>query len=345
MWQHLCLTILQAEYRTERACQLPEYLGSALRGVLGQELLAVSCEQPGSPCEWCRRPDRCASGALFDSNGVGQSAFTGAAPTTGEPGMGVARSGGSAGFDRPRPYVLVTPSRNRGVYAAGDSIRLGFTLVGHARVWYPWVVAALAQLGRRGLGVERVQLSLSRIVAIEPSGKPVEINPESRGIGGHVPELDARQILAEAPGPAREAVVAFLTPADLQRKGDRIERLDGPTLFRRLIRRIGTLVETYCLIPADAGPCDFHALGMMADQVTVKEQHVSMQTWDRYSNRIDRKHPLSGLVGHALLGDIPEPLWPYLILGQWVHVGKAASFGQGRYKVVLQAEPASQPAS
>ena len=38
-----------------------------------------------------------------------------------------------------------------------------------------------------------------------------------------------------------------------------------------------------------------------------------MQTWARYSNRLEGKHPLSGLVGHALLGDIPAPLRPYLI--------------------------------
>jgi hypothetical protein len=59
-----------------------------------------------------------------------------------------------------------------------------------------------------------------------------------------------------------------------------------------------------------------------------------MQVWERYSNRLEGKHPLSGLVGHALLSNIPEPLWPYLILGQWVHVGKSASFGQGRYEVL-----------
>ena len=43
--------------------------------------------------------------------------------------------------------------------------------------------------------------------------------------------------------------MAFKTPADLQREGQRIDRLDGPRFFRRLICRIGTLVEShYCRV-------------------------------------------------------------------------------------------------
>jgi CRISPR-associated endoribonuclease Cas6 len=215
-----------------------------------------------------------------------------------------------------------------------ESIRLGLTLVGRSRAWYPWVVAAMAGIGRRGLGAERRNLSLVRICSVGPDGTQSVIDTETRGVNDKIPELSGGQIVALGPEPTSQAVVAFITPADLKRKGQRIDQLDGPKFFRRLIRRIGTLAESYCTIPADAGPCDFRALGALADQVTVKEQDVSMQTWERYSNRLESKHPLSGLVGRALLSDIPEPLWPYLILGQWVHVGKSASFGQGRYIVL-----------
>jgi CRISPR-associated endoribonuclease Cas6 len=147
----------------------------------------------------------------------------------------------------------------------------------------------------------------------------------------------------EAPPPASQAVVAFITPADLKKKGQRIDRLDGPTFFRRLIRRIGTLVETYCTLPPDAPPCDFSALAALADQVVVAEQTVSLQTWERFSSSIDAKHPLSGLVGTARLTNIAEPLWPYLILGRWVHVGKSASFGQGRYEVAVSPDAGIRP--
>ena len=334
IWRHLRLTLLQAEYHTEHACQLPEYLGSTFRGVLGQELHAVSCVETGPACDLCRRPDRCAAGALFDSPLAGQTGLS--ATPTAEP----AGTGSGGGFDQPRPYILAPPSRNCGTYAPGESIRLGVTLVGRSRAWYPWVVNAMAGIGRSGLGAERRNLSLARISSLGPLSAQTVIDTETRGVTDHIPELEGGQIVAEAAAPTTQAVVAFVTPADLKRKGQRIDRLDGPTFFRRLIRRIGTLVENYCTIPPDAGPCDFHALGALADQVTVKEQDVSMQTWERYSNRLEGKHPLSGLVGRALLSDIPEPLWPYLILGQWVHVGKSASFGQGRYMILPQAEPA-----
>lgn len=117
-----------------------------------------------------------------------------------------------------------------------------------------------------------------------------------------------------------------------------MDRLDGPAFLRRLIRRIGTMVETYCSVPPDAVACDYHALAAMADQVVVEEQNISTQTWERYSNRNEARHPLSGLVGQALFTRIPEPLWPYLLLGQWVHLGKGASFGQGCYTVIPQSE-------
>jgi hypothetical protein len=120
------------------------------------------------------------------------------------------------GFDQPRPYVLAPQSRNRGIYAPGESIRLGVTLVGRSRDWYPWVVAALAGIGRRGLGAERIKVPLHRIWSVGPGDSYTEIDTETRGVNDHIAVLDGTQILAEAPAPTSEAVVAFLTPANLK---------------------------------------------------------------------------------------------------------------------------------
>jgi hypothetical protein len=349
MWQHLSLTVLQTEYRTERACELPEFLGSTFRGAFGRELHDVCCTEPDGPCSTCRRPERCAAGALFDTvepilpvlgaalhvaprgderNGDGRMAATTIA------------TAGPAGFDQPRPYILIPPSSQRGKFAAGEPIRFGLTLVGRAQAWYPWIVATMARLGERGIGVERQKLALVRIVAEAANGRQFAIDPVTRGIGTIVPEIKGPEIIAHAPPPSPEAIIGFVTPAHLKQKRQRLDRLDGPALFKRLMRRIGTLVESYCTIPAGTPQCDYRTLSALAEQVVVREQDVRLREWERISSRRGIKHPLSGLAGHALVTNIAEPLWPYLIIGQWVHVGKGASFGQGRYMLALE-QPAA----
>jgi CRISPR/Cas system endoribonuclease Cas6 (RAMP superfamily) len=42
---------------------------------------------------------------------------------------------------------------------------------------------------------------------------------------------------------------------------------------------------------------------------------------------------LGGVIGEwTLEGDL-APFWPYLHLGQWLHVGKNATFGLGHYQL------------
>ncbi len=332
MWQSLTFSVLNASYETERACRLPDYLGSTLRGVLGLELQAASCFEHVVPCSACQRPDKCAYGALFEATAANKTD----ANHNGSGDCGsLAETNGS---DHPRPYVIAAPPRRRGNYSAGERICLGVTLVGRSQAWARWVLAGMTGLAHRGIGVERQKLKLCRLYASAEDGGETELPLAGFGVGIPIPVVHAPALVARQPPPRSEALISFLTPADLKRHGKRIEHLDGPTFFRRLIRRIGTLAETYCDRPTDAAPSDFSALAALAAKVTVADQNVLKQVWDRYSNRNRGKHPLSGLAGQALFQNIAEPLWPYLILGQWLHVGKGASFGQGRYAVLEEAE-------
>jgi len=40
-----------------------------------------------------------------------------------------------------------------------------------------------------------------------------------------------------------------------------------------------------------------------------------------------------GLVGAASYDGDFTPFWPYLVFGQWTHVGKGATFGLGQYRL------------
>ncbi len=134
--------------------------------------------------------------------------------------------GGAGGSGRPRLDVLDVPPRRTGVYPAGEAIRLGVTLVGRARVWSPWIIAAVARIGRRAVSVESHPLSLARLTAAGPGGTEVEIDPATFGIGAVIPELSGAGIVTEGPPPASRAIVGLMTPADLQQRGRRLGHAD-----------------------------------------------------------------------------------------------------------------------
>lgn len=321
MWDRLRLTVLHAQYRAELEGSLPEFKGSTFRGALGHALKDVACLERGgrAACEHCTRPDRCAAGALFDS-------------TSG--------SGFPSIHDRPAPFV-VTPS-GPGVrndhFRVGDRLGFTLTLVGRGRVWHPWVIAALADMGWRGLGIERRPWSLAELHVEGPVGCRQRVDVASQGLGTPIPELTAADLVAALPFPdSARATLRFLTPAHLVRDKQLVRRLDGPTLFSRLLRRLGALLEAF----EDWSPASYSFAPVLEEAAALRctEQRLRINSLERYSERQGRKHPLTGLVGELVLADIPASLWPFLVVGQWIHVGKGSTFGMGKYIL----EPHSRP--
>ncbi len=307
MWSHLRLTVLHVEYRAEQPCRLPEYQGSMLRGSLGHALREVACFDESGPCRRCPHTDRCAAGSLFDLPNPADS---------------------KSRFDRPMPYVLTPPLDGRVEFEAGDGFLLTLALVGNGRVWLPWVMGALAWMGQQGFGQERYPFKLARIWAEVPVGHLHELHMRSWSVGEWVGEISGSSIVAAYP-PRDRVTIHFLTPTDLRRKGQRIERLDGAILMSRLLRRLGGLLQTYCRWCP--GGFDFTTLVDEASGILCRDQSLEFRHLERLSTRQGARHPLSGIIGRVELSQIPARLWPYLVAGERTHVGKGASFGMGKY--------------
>jgi len=43
--------------------------------------------------------------------------------------------------------------------------------------------------------------------------------------------------------------------------------------------------------------------------------------------------PIGGVIGRWHLKGPLDDFWPFIHLGQWLHVGKKCSFGLGRYTI------------
>ena len=66
------------------------------------------------------------------------------------------------------------------------------------------------------------------------------------------------------------------------------------------------------------------------------ERNLQWRDWTRYSSRQQQAMALGGVVGQWQLSGDLGPFMPFLKLGQWLHVGKEAAFGLGKYRLAAE---------
>ena len=81
---------------------------------------------------------------------------------------------------------------------------------------------------------------------------------------------------------------------------------------------------------------DFKRLGQRAEAVALEGELV-WRDWRRYSSRQRQEMVLGGVIGKVSLRGELAPFAGLLATGQWLHLGKNASFGLGQYAL----EPAA----
>jgi CRISPR/Cas system endoribonuclease Cas6 (RAMP superfamily) len=123
--------------------------------------------------------------------------------------------------------------------------------------------------------------------------------------------------------------IRFLTPTTLKAEGEVVAVPQFHHLIKRLRDRLNALAYFYC---GEALSIDFKALGEQAEEV----QTVAVQSrWLDRSRRTRRgfAQDLSGFVGEVTYRGELTPFLPLLLLGEYLHVGKNAAFGNGWYQL------------
>jgi hypothetical protein len=135
--------------------------------------------------------------------------------------------------------------------------------------------------------------------------------------------------LDEAPPGLQQLTLTWLTPMRLQHQDVilRPEALKPADILMALVRRLTSVSE---LLLRAACAIDATALHTAATQIT-SDKSLIWCDWVRHSNRQRQQMKLGGVMGNWTLRGPLNIFWPYLQLGQWLHVGKATSFGLGQY--------------
>ena len=291
------------EFLVTQKITLPEYAGSALRGVFGHALRALSCMTGAQACDGCPMQERCSYTAVFAPHFRARAAdkFVPAA-------------------ELPVPYIVEPPAWGDCIFEPGQVLRFSIVLVGAANDFVQIVILAWQKALRRGIG-RQGQAELQRVTC-----ELQEVYARQKFTAASV---EAVLRIPPTPQDLHAITLEFLTPLRLQQQGSAlgVSRISADFLFAALMRRVQLMSKLHGTGEIDF---DFLELKFKANSL-LQEKHLLWKDWSRYSSRQDQKMTLGGVCGTWKFSGKVADFWELLYLGQWLHLGKNASFGLGRY--------------
>lgn len=239
----------------------------------------------------------------------------------------------------PKSFFCEVP--RGGHYDRGQVLALGFTLVGNAIPYLPFLGCTLVALASLQVGRGSGQLCLRGIVDGIPNDNGEEVlvyDASLRQQVGQAKVLSFPMIRQWAEGQLRDGGditmrLHFRTPFKYKYDNKLNQPLTKTIFFRNLFRRLTFLSTLYT--PLEHPP-DWRALLDHAEQVQWSlEPDSGWQEIQRYSSTTGQRERISGWLGRVTLSGPLAPFLPYLKLGEFLHVGKMASFGLGQYNLTI----------
>lgn len=301
--------------RLESSTELPDYYGSTLRGGLGVRFRQLVCVQPQiQHCRECALLRQCAFPYIFET------------PLPLE-----VRD--AAHLQQVSPYLLV-PVSDGGRKVAGSRLEFDLVLFGRAINYLPYFVISYRQLGETsGLGRQRTRFRLLQVLDRTPGAAPqllysaesgsINIQPQRAAVGGLMPSM------AES---VNGVTIRAVTPMRIKAQEKITYRPSFRALCAALLRRVSQLAVVH---GPGAWDVDAGAILDAATEIAGNYDDLSVGEWERYSARQGQRIWMRGAVGcMAYRGEV-APFLPLLWAGQYTHVGRGSTFGNGRYEVYL----------
>lgn len=297
--------------------RLPEYKGSAFRGVFGHALKSVVCAVKRKDCKGCILQNRCVYAFIFETS-----------PKADDPNAGRFR-------DYSRPYLINPPTTTKRDFAKGDKLSFEMVVIGKANDFLPYLVYTFEKIGEMGFNPknrnekERGRFTLKDVELLDADGIPETIYS-----GGALRQpasyLAVENISACLNGIEHGVTLRFLTPLRVEIKG---HLSDSPPAFLLLIERLLERVERLSVFCDGAAITIPSGILEAATCVQIESHRVRWNERERYSNRQKTTMKQGGITGEVRYKGDVTPFLPLLRLGEYLNIGSGTVFGLGRYRL------------
>ena len=295
----------------ETLISLSPYKGSALRGVFGYVLKKLVCVTKDKDCQSCLLRFNCVYAYIFETP----------IPEV-DPDYEKYRNAA-------HPYIIIPPLTKETHIDPETPFSCELILIGKAHNYLPYFVYAFSEMGKFGLGKRRGKFRLINVEAIYLDGSRAEIYNSKKETLKLVENQVSYKDFTNEPLNKDEITLLFETPVRIKEKGDLLSiYIPFDLLIERLCER-ATLLSCYHCGSKERAYKEFLK---GADEIKIKETSLQWYDWQRYSRR---KGPmkLGGLIGYITYKGNLEKFYPLLKLGEYIHVGKAVTFGLGKYSL------------
>ncbi|MGQ9569594.1 MAG: hypothetical protein ACUVUQ_01890 [Thermodesulfovibrionales bacterium] len=150
--------------RAKELIHLPQYKGSAIRGVFGYVLKRIVCVTKSSKCDACMLRLKCVYSSIMET------------PIPEE------HQDHRKYKNAPHPYIIIPPLTRRRNFHPDDLIFFGIVLIGRANEYLPYFIYTFTEMGRIGIGKERGKFDVTSVEALNLDGTKTEIFNGNTGI-------------------------------------------------------------------------------------------------------------------------------------------------------------------
>lgn len=299
--------------KTLDCINLPAYKGSTLRGAFGHAFKKVVCVRREKVCETCLLKSKCVYSYVFE--------------TPPPPDTSKMKNYPFA----PHPFVITPPLEEKRLYLENEKLCFELTLIGKAIDFLPYFIYTFDELGKIGIGKTKGKYQLQEVQAMETGDKEELIySGMDKVLHNNFKSISGNDLLTLYLKPTT-LQLRFITPTRLKFDGSLSSKLEFHILFRNLLRRISLLSYFHC---GEQLAVDFRELIEEAKKVRVQKENLRWMDWERYSNRQETRMKMGGFVGSVIFQGEFKRFMPFLLLGEYIHVGKGTSFGLGKYQIL-----------
>jgi len=244
--------------------------------------------------------------------------------------------GNDRGRNLPRPLTIEPPET--GYYDTGTTFRFGVTLIGQAQGLFPYVARAVARLGNVGVGRGRGHFKLEDIHEINPMLDASRHLLDAHTVRKPTLQVTAIRVKENSPETVSTITIDLLTPTRLTSQKRLVKEPDPQTFVARLLERCQQLATYYAGSYQEVDKVlwreTYHQLTELAGTWRISYDETRWTEVFSGSRHRERSTPISGLVGRFRWEGNIAPVYPWLVWGQSLHVGKDTVKGNGWYQIL-----------